>query len=275
LQNPTQKPPQNQTQKSTHSTSSTQADADEKRVFLVVHGNEARRSRYSDWIKAQNSNATIFTAVDGHEALFKLDNVPPNILITDLHLPKTDGLELVKQALRNPKLSGFSIIITSEIPDTEHFIDEVLQGQVQFLHEPENETKFNWCVGRALQRIGPPLPSAYSLKFLSEGENLFLEGDKAESVYILKTGKLKAYKGPTAKTIVLGEILPGEFVGEMSYINHEDRSATVQAINDSQLIEIPISAIDATLFSKPAWAQSLVRTLSKRLKLSNDKLAHE
>ncbi|MBL7688606.1 MAG: Crp/Fnr family transcriptional regulator, partial [Bdellovibrionaceae bacterium] len=64
-----------------------------------------------------------------------------------------------------------------------------------------------------------------------------------------------------------------EFVGEMAHINQEPRSASVKALEDCELIEIPNGSLDLVLFSKPAWAQALMRTLSRRLKRINETLA--
>lgn len=51
--------------------------------------------------------------------------------------------------------------------------------------------------------------------------------------------------------------------------------ATVQAIGDCELIEIPMGTLDMVLFSKPAWSKALVATLSRRLKRSNQTRVQE
>ncbi len=69
----------------------------------------------------------------------------------------------------------------------------------------------------------------------------------------------------------LGIVETGEFVGEMAYINGEPRSATVKALDLCELIEIPVHLLDHVLFTKPAWAKALMKTLSKRVKAANTK----
>jgi CRP/FNR family cyclic AMP-dependent transcriptional regulator len=243
-----------------------------KKIFLIVSDDETRRKHFSDAIASSMIDSTIFTAYDGADALSKIANVVPHILITDLNLSKVSGIDLIQSVLERKKAHAVSIIIASEIPDTEHFVNEVVQGKVQFLIDIHDLAKLNQCIARALNHLVDQDLAEYSLRFLAAEQCLFSEGDPAESVFIVKKGKLRAYKGEGAGAILLGEISAGEFVGEMAHINQETRSASVFATDYSELIEIPSASLDAVLFSKPAWAQALMRTLSKRLKRSNDSL---
>jgi CRP-like cAMP-binding protein len=142
----------------------------------------------------------------------------------------------------------------------------VVTGQVQFLTDAHNENLIFHCVTKALNRQTDTKNIAYKLRFLSPGETLFRENEKASSLYFVKRGDLEAFKGKESDKKVLGTIQSGEFVGEMAHLNGEPRSATVHALSECELIEIPFDAMDTVLFSKPAWAKALVSTLSKRLK---------
>jgi CRP-like cAMP-binding protein len=98
---------------------------------------------------------------------------------------------------------------------------------------------------------------------------LLRDGDSADSVFLVKSGRLKAFKNEGPNEVVLGYINAGEFVGEMAYIHGEARSANVVSLTECELIEIPNDCLDSVLFSKPAWAKALVKTLSSRLKQAN------
>ncbi len=256
---------------------SARAELEDKRVFLIVSASEERRTIFTKWIENHITSATVHVSSDGRDALFKLENAPPNVLIIDAKLPKLDGLAVVDQLLkaRNPakKKNDFSIIISVDLPDEEHFVDDVVRGQVQFVPESVNEEKFTYCLTKGLNRVSISGDLEYHLHFLAPGQILFREGDIAKSVYVVRRGRLCAYKGPEESPAQLGEIHIGEFVGEMAHINQEPRSASVKALEDCELIEIPNGSLDLVLFSKPAWAQALMRTLSRRLKRINETLA--
>ena len=156
------------------------------------------------------------------------------------------------------------------MPEQDCHIEEVAKGRIQFVMEPFKKETFSEAVNKALVCMSGTTLS-FSLKSVKKGEILFHEGDKANSAYLVKTGKLHAYQQKQDENVILGEIQAGEFVGEMALLNGEVRSATVEATEPCDLIEIPIGSLDSLVFSKPAWSKALVKTLSKRLKLANQR----
>jgi CRP/FNR family cyclic AMP-dependent transcriptional regulator len=244
------------------------SDTESKRVFLIATSSAETNRQLETLVRNHVQGATIFTAVDGTEAAFKCSNVPPNVVIIDYNIPKTSALDVTAKLIRRKE--RVAIIILSPLPDQEHFIDEVITGQVQFLSGTEKVKIFANHLTRALNWFADVEKSLYKMKFLGPTESLIKEGEKAEFVYLVKSGELKAYKKIGDKEVVLGKINAGEFVGEMAYINGEARSASVDAITACELIEIPSECLDAVLFSKPAWSKSLLKTLSKRLKTLNE-----
>jgi CRP/FNR family cyclic AMP-dependent transcriptional regulator len=246
---------------------------EEKKIFLIASSISTRTELYSHVINKHYANSTIFTSNDGTDSYFKLDNVPPHVLIVDQFLPKQSGIELTEKVLKNEKYKDVSIIIIADVADKEHFVDEVVLGRVQFFLDIHSEAKLNMAIAKSLNFLTSGNQQEYRLKFLTANDILFREGDQAPSVYILKRGELQAYKGDDLAPTVLGNIAIGEFVGEMAHINGENRSATVKALTDCELIEIPRGTLDMVLFSKPAWSKALVSTLSKRLRRTNNALS--
>lgn len=245
---------------------------DDKRFFVVASSAQRRIDHFSKAISKNIHNSVVFTALDGFEAIFKMENTPPHVLLIDVNLPKLTEMELAEKVLHHPKLNETSIIIVSAIPDKENFVDQVVTGQVQFLTDVNDESHITACLTKALNRLVDNRDFSYKLKFLAPHEILFNEGQEAHSVFIVKRGELQAFKGDASSKKVLGNIQVGEFVGEMAHINGEPRSATVEALTNCELIEIPTGTLDVVLFSKPAWSKALVATLSRRLKRTNENL---
>jgi CRP/FNR family cyclic AMP-dependent transcriptional regulator len=239
-----------------------------RRKFLIGSPDAAVLARLSLMIETHVTKSMIFTAEDGINVLQKIENDPPHVLLIDAKIPKKSGLDVVESILKKD-VELPAIIILSEIPDSEHFVDEVAIGRVQFISPSETETNVHAAVVRALNWIGKGNDLEFSLKFLAAGDVLIRKGDKADAVYILRSGNMEALVHEGALEVVLGQIGPQEFVGEMAYITGEARSADVVAKTDCELVEIPIGHLDRLLFQKPAWAKALMKTLTKRIKLSN------
>ncbi|MFM8231697.1 MAG: cyclic nucleotide-binding domain-containing protein, partial [Chthoniobacterales bacterium] len=53
---------------------------------------------------------------------------------------------------------------------------------------------------------------------LSAGETLFREGDEADSMYVVVSGRLRATRQEDGQTRIVGEITRGETVGEMALL---------------------------------------------------------
>ena len=74
-------------------------------------------------------------------------------------------------------------------------------------------------------------------RVVKKGETIFNEGDRGQDMFILISGSLKAYKRQSDGTQRwMFDFTPGNFLGEMSIIADEPRSATIMAKEDSQLM---------------------------------------
>jgi CheY-like chemotaxis protein len=238
----------------------------DKNVFLVVSGNAARITRITEVLNKNYSNCSIFHASDWFDTKYKIDNVFPKIIFVDEYLPKISGMDVVAKIFRE-KNNDSSIIIMSVVADHDAY---PAGGRVQFLTEPDREMAIMECVSKVITPKQNSDRPEYVLRHLDAGEVLFKEGEDTQAVYIVKNGTLRAFSDTMAGgRITLGDISAGEFVGEMGHFNHEPRSATVEAVTEVDLVEIPLASLENVIFSKPSWAKALVRTLSQRLKRAN------
>lgn len=243
---------------------------DDKKKFLVVLSNEEQRLALAELISKQVSTAQILFAQDGIEAQFKFANDPPHVLILEGLLSKKSGFDVAEWALGKTDHREVAIILIAPIPEGEKFVDEVVTGRVQYLDNSKDESKLSQRLARALNYVSSDSNQKFHLKFLAAGELLIKAGEPGEFVYIVRRGTLNAITYQKNNQIILGTIYPGEFVGEMAYINGEPRSANVVANSECELIEIPSDQMDHLLFQKPSWSKALMRTLSRRLKQANE-----
>jgi hypothetical protein len=243
-----------------------------ERRFLMVEPNPEVRELLVENISAIVTNAQFIFANDGSEAMFKLANAPVEIVILSGRITKYDAIHLTEWILRNKNLEKTGVLLISPVPDEEQFVDQIVVGRVQFVPSLEDKAHFERTVSRVLNFVLHGDKGEFFLRFLASNETLMKEGEKADNVYLVRKGRLRAVHRSEQKETLLGYVEVGEFVGEMAYINGEARSADVQAESPCELIEIPIAHLDHVLFLKPSWSKALVRTLSKRLKSVNQTL---
>ncbi|MCI4398824.1 MAG: Crp/Fnr family transcriptional regulator [Acidobacteria bacterium] len=101
-----------------------------------------------------------------------------------------------------------------------------------------------------------------------KGKLLFCEGDRGDSFYLVLKGKVKAtLLAEDGREVILSLLGPGEIVGEMALFDAEERrSATVETIEDSELLVLSGQAFLDVMAARPGIAMSVIATLAQRLR---------
>jgi len=121
------------------------------------------------------------------------------------------------------------------------------------------------------QELHPQLLEQLETRVLRGGEWLFRQGDAGDSLSFLVRGRLQAWVEPedsNGQPRLLGEIVPGESVGEVGLLSGEPRSASIQAIRDSLLIHIDRRMFESLAERYPALVVKLAGNVAKLLQRS-------
>ncbi len=95
---------------------------------------------------------------------------------------------------------------------------------------------------------------------LAEDQILFQEGDAGESLYFVNEGLLEA-KAAGSK---LGLISSGQCFGEFSFLTRKPRTATVRAIERSELLELSADKMRGVVQNQPRLAEVLFNLFRER-----------
>lgn len=122
--------------------------------------------------------------------------------------------------------------------------------------------------------FGMPLPDTYldqlQIRSVAGGEWLFHQGDDGSSLYLLVYGRLHVLRqDPGQREVLLGEVVPGESVGEVGLLSGEKRSAGVRAIRDSLLLKIDRQSFEQLSASHPALIMQLASHVAGLLQRSH------
>lgn len=107
---------------------------------------------------------------------------------------------------------------------------------------------------------------------LFKGQLLCREGDQGNDMYVLLKGKLQVFLRREDRKIVLAELTSGHFLGEMSLLEGEPRSADVVAVEPSELLVITKDNFKHCIQQKPELAIRIMKGLSHRLRVNNEKI---
>jgi len=105
---------------------------------------------------------------------------------------------------------------------------------------------------------------------LRRGDVLVTEGDTADALFVLVTGRLRiTRRRRDGSEDVVGEVGPGESVGEMAFFTGEPRSATVRARRDSVLVRLTNEEFEQLIARYPAILRQVTRLQIERLRKAN------
>ncbi len=108
------------------------------------------------------------------------------------------------------------------------------------------------------------------------GAVVFLEGDESDTCYIVRSGRARAVREhPDGRTITLANFGPGDIFGELAMFDDERRSATVEALEDTDAIAILGGDMRRLLREHPDIAVKLLQALGRRLRETNERLARQ
>jgi CRP-like cAMP-binding protein len=94
------------------------------------------------------------------------------------------------------------------------------------------------------------------------GEIVFREGDPPDGLYLVLSGALRYFVTINQnKQKTIGEVNPGEYVGEFSLLDGQPRSTTLEAILPSEVLILPAKAFETILKLRPSVALGIHRKL--------------
>lgn len=100
------------------------------------------------------------------------------------------------------------------------------------------------------------------------GDILFHQGDASDALYVLLAGRLRVYSGnANGREVVYNVLEPGDTLGEL-LLDGGPRSASVQAMTDSECLMIKGDALRTLIRTYPELAERLMLRLIARLRHS-------
>ncbi len=99
----------------------------------------------------------------------------------------------------------------------------------------------------------------------SAGELICREGDAGSSLFIVESGLVRVRVNHPEGPRTVARLRPGDLGGEMSLITGEPRSATLEAVVSTTMLELRQEAFGSILANYPVLFANLAQILSRRL----------
>lgn len=101
------------------------------------------------------------------------------------------------------------------------------------------------------------------------GQIIVTQGTPGQAFYLVLSGRVEIIRDQTS----LGAFGPGDFFGDMSLLDTAPRSATIRAIEPTTCIMLSSWDFKAMLAEHPSIAIKLLEVLSRRLRVTDERVS--
>lgn len=110
---------------------------------------------------------------------------------------------------------------------------------------------------------------------VKKGSFVYTVGDKAETLYILKEGKIKISRlSEDGKELTVDMLKPGDIFGELVLAGEEERETIAEAVEDSFICAIHKKDFEDLISKNPRFSFSITKWLGLRLRRIENRLEH-
>lgn len=103
-------------------------------------------------------------------------------------------------------------------------------------------------------------------KLYYKGDTIFTEGEEGSHAFIIESGSVELFKTVEGERISLAVLLSGALFGEMALIDGSPRMASAYAVEDSVLLRVTHSMLEAKLKKDDKFTRGLIRVLVSNLR---------
>jgi len=155
--------------------------------ILVIDDDPSIQQLVSAALRHEKYEVTV--ASGGREALARIAEATPDLIISDVMMPDLDGFSLLKQLRQDPASRSIPVIMLTALGSTNDVVEGLGLGADDYLPKPFQIAELRARVRAKLAR--PPVPREYLTRDLQTGllsESLFSEEVKRELARIARGG---------------------------------------------------------------------------------------
>ncbi len=182
---------------------------------LVVDDDPSARSALKELLQSQRYGVDV--AADGVAALERLAEHPPDIVVTDLDMPRMNGMQLLAEL--HERAAELPVIVVTSAAELRSAVAAMQAGAVDYLAKPIDFDELLLAVGRAIEQRNIRVENENLRRQLRDRQGEGLQGLLGASPAMQQVYRVaKQVAGSRATVLVTGESGTGK--GELARAIH-------------------------------------------------------
>jgi DNA-binding response OmpR family regulator len=193
------------------------------RTILVVEDSRTQAEYLAHILSEQGYEVTL--AANGREALARIREKKPAVVLTDIIMPEMDGYELCREIKTNPDTAGLVVILVTQLFDAEDVLRGLEAGADNFIIKPYDPGQIYSRIEAAFSAESKPDPDdkQVPMEYVFAGRSHRITSDRSGILDIL----LSTYEYAVKKNIELQE------AQETLSATNEELTATMEELTAS------------------------------------------
>lgn len=142
----------------------------------------------------QESGYAVTVAKDGVEGLEAARRVRPQLIVSDVSMPRMDGFELCRAIKNDPELKGMPVMLVTALTNPGEILSGLAAGADNYLTKPWEGTHLLSCIQELLQGLAHPEELGEGLEIHFEGQTHIINSSRRQILDLLLNTYQKAVR---------------------------------------------------------------------------------
>jgi CRP-like cAMP-binding protein len=262
----------------------------DKTKVLIIEDNDDIRESTSEILEL--AGYAVIQAVNGKEGVASAVSELPDLILCDIMMPEMDGYSVLHLLGKNQETAVIPFIFLTAKTDRQDMRKGMEMGADDYLTKPFDDVElFNAIevrlkkyqqhkalISTSLNNLSKLIVNKSGLdelaKYISERkvrqikkkQVIYYEGDTANGLYLLISGKVKTFKvAQDGRELLTGLYGPEEYFGTAALLASENYMETAEAVENTALCLIPKDLMEQLLNKYPDVSASFIKLLANNV----------
>lgn len=264
--------------------------------ILLIEDNKDVRENTAEILELAGYNVS--SAENGKLGVEMAISNVPDLIICDIMMPVLDGFGVLHLLNKNEHTAAVPFIFLTAKAERTDMRKGMEMGADDYVTKPFDDVELLNAVESRLKKaeairkemkatagdmnqmlerihgIGDitKISERQQIKFYKRKDDIFVEGDTPQGLYLLNSGKIKIFKShELGKDLIIKLLQPGDFFGYMALLEDEFHVVSAVAMEDSDVTIFPPEDF-YKLLTHPEVMKQFVKLLSGNIQSEQEKL---